>query len=280
MVVPPLTIRLLAGALGAEIGGVDIAGPLTPELVDELRGALLEHHVLVFRNQSLTHEDQVRFAQWLGELQVHPFVEASPHHPEVIELITEADEASTFSGGWHADLTCLEAPVLGSILYGVELPVVGGDTLFANQQAAYDALSAPMRNMLDGLGAVHSAGSQYAAGGSATSHSSMRTRNSERAMTCVVHPIVRTHPESGRKGLFINEAYTTEIKGVTPDESKALLSFLFRHAVSERFTCRVSWEPGTLVMWDNRSVQHQGVHDYAGQRRHMRRVTLRGDRPV
>jgi taurine dioxygenase len=277
---PALRVRRLTGALGAEIDGVDVAGPLTPRTVAELQAAFLEHHVLVFRGQSLTHEDQVRFARCFGETQVHPFVEPSPHHPEVIELITEADEAFTFSGGWHTDLTCLDAPVLGSVLYGVELPPFGGDTLFANQHLAYEALSAPMRKMLDGLGAAHSAGAQYAAGGSATSHASMPTQNSELAMTRVVHPIVRTHPESNRKGLFINEAYTTEIEGVSPDESFALLSFLFRHAVSERFTCRVSWEPGTLVMWDNRSVQHQGVQDYVGYRRHMRRVTVQGDRPA
>ena len=280
MATTTLGVKRLSGVLGAEIDGVDLSGHLEPEPVAAIRAAWIEHHVLVFRNQSLTHDEQVRFAASMGEIQVHPFVQSGPDHPQVMELIVEADDETNFGGGWHTDLTCLEAPVLGSILYAVELPEVGGDTLFANQQAAYDALSEAMKSIVDGLGAVHSAGSQYGSTGVAIDHKSMKTGNHDAAVAEVVHPVVRTHPESGRKGLFINSAYVTEIVGFTRPESDALLSFLFRHAVEERFTCRVSWEPGTVVMWDNRSVQHQALHDYAGERRHMRRVTVRGDRPV
>lgn len=272
-------VAQISGVLGAEIGGVDLATELSPDVVAEIRAAFIEHHVIVFRNQTLNVEQQMRFGRYFGELDSHPFVHGQAEHPEVLDVITEPDDRSNFGGGWHTDVTFLEEPDLGSVLYAVELPPVGGDTMFADQHAAHDALSPTMQDMLDGLVAIHSAGPQYGAGGESTKSNAMKTKNEELAGETVEHPVVRTHPESGRKSLYVNGAFTTGIKGLRRDESSALLGFLLRHATQERFTCRVRWEPGTLTMWDNRSVQHYALHDYAGNTRRMRRITIKGDRP-
>jgi taurine dioxygenase len=276
---PPLQLRPMTGVLGAEVAGVDLSGDLSEDTVAAIRSALVEHQVLVFRNQDLSMEAQLAFGRRFGELDTHPFVHGNPDHPEILDIITEPDDRINFGGGWHTDVTFLPEPDLGSILYAVEVPPSGGDTLFASQLAAYDALSDTMKEMLDGLVAVHTAGHQYGEGGTSTQSKAMKTRNSEAAGTRVEHPVIRTHPESGRKGLYVNRAFTTSINGLTGEESRALLGFLFRHAVKEAFTCRLVWEPGTLAMWDNRSVQHYALHDYAGHRRAMRRITVKGDRP-
>lgn len=275
-----IELKPISGRTGAEVSAVDLAADLPDETVVEIRRALLDYHVLVFRGQELTPEQQLRFGRRFGELERHPFVAGNGEHPEIVDIITEPEDTANFGGGWHTDLTFREAPDLGSILYAVALPPAGGDTLFANQQAAYRALSDTMKGMLDGLVAVHSAAEQYGAGGYSTRSKSVATTHADPASETVEHPVVRTHPESRRKALYVNRAFTTRIKGMHRDESAALLAFLFRHAVKEPFTCRVRWEPGTLTMWDNRSVQHYALHDYAGHRRHMRRITIRGDRPV
>lgn len=269
----------IAGTVGAQVEGVDLSMHLEDELVAQIRSAFVEHHVLVFRDQSLTPEQQVAFGRGFGELDTHPFVEMNREHPEVLDVITEPDDRANFGGGWHTDLTFLPEPDLGSILYAVDVPIAGGDTLFASQHAAYDALSPTMQNMLDGLVAVHSAGPQYGDGGLSTLSKAMVTKASDRSFEHVEHPVIRTHPESGRKGLYVNRAFTIRIRGLRATESAALLDFLYEHATNEAFTCRVAWRPGTLTMWDNRSVQHYALHDYPGHRRHMRRITVKGDRP-
>ncbi len=275
-----IEIEPLSGVIGAVLRGVDVSTDLDDETVAEIRRALVTHHVLVLPDQDLTTEAQMAFGRRFGELDTHPFVEGQDEHPEVLDIVTEPDDRANFGGGWHTDVTFLDEPDLGSILYAVDVPPVGGDTLFASQHAAYDALSDTMRAFLDGLVAVHSAGPQYGAGGYSTRSSAMATRDADLAARTVEHPVVRTHPESGRRGLYVNEAFTIAVKGLRRDESQAVLGFLFRHAVKEPFTCRVRWEPGMLAMWDNRSVQHFALHDYAGHRRHMRRITVQGDRPV
>jgi len=279
---PPTTtidIEPLSGVLGAEVRGIDLSRSLASEAIAAVRTAFLDHHVLVFRDQDLTPEQQVAFGRNFGELDTHPFVEMNPEHPEVLDVITLPDDRANFGGGWHTDVTFLDEPDLGSILYAVDIPPFGGDTLFANQHAAYEALSSTMQDLLDGLVAVHSAGPQYAEGGQSTKSKAMKTKNADLADRRVEHPLVRTHPETGRKSLYVNRAFTIGVVGMHRNESKALLEFLFDHAVQERFTCRVKWEPGTLTMWDNRSVQHYALHDYAGHSRHMRRITVKGDRP-
>jgi len=269
----------LSGVLGAEISGVDLSEELSYEQFTAIHQAFLDHHVLVFRGQDLTPEAQMRFGQRFGELDFHPFVEGSADHPEVLDIITEPDDRLNFGGGWHTDVTFLAEPDLGSILYGVELPAYGGDTLFANQVAAYDALSDTMKSMLDGLTATHSAELQYGAGGTSTQSKAMKPTDTDPSAFEVRHPVIRTHPETGQKSLYVNAGFTTRINGMKRDESAALLGFLLTHAVKERFTCRVRWEQGTLIMWDNRAVQHHALFDYAGQRRHVRRITVKGDEP-
>ncbi|MFT4987891.1 MAG: taurine dioxygenase [Acidimicrobiales bacterium] len=275
-----LDVEPISGVLGAVIRGIDVAEPLDDETIDAIRSAFVTHHVLFFRDQNLDAEQQMAFGRQFGELDEHPFVHGTDAHPEVLDIVTMPDDALNFGGGWHTDVSFLPEPDLGSILFAIDVPAAGGDTLFASQHAAYDALSDTMKDMLDGLVAVHSAGSQYQDGGTSTRSKAMRTKNADLAAKEVQHPVVRTHPENGRKGLYVNRAFTTRIRGLRRNESEALLGFLFDHAVHERFTCRFRWERGSLAMWDNRSVQHFALHDYAGQQRQMRRITICGDTPV
>ena len=274
-----IDVEPVSGSIGAVVRGVDLSGPLDGAVVAEVRRAFLAHHVLFFDAQDLSPEAQLRFGRYFGALDTHPFVEGMDSHPEIIEIVTEADDRINFGGGWHSDVTFLDEPDLGSILYAIDVPPFGGDTLFANQHAAYEALSDTMQDLLDGLVAQHSAGPQYAEGGYSTLSKSMKTKSVEQADRVVCHPLVRTHPETGRKALYVNPAFTVGIEGMRPDESAALLRFLFRHAVREPFTCRFRWSPGSVAMWDNRSVQHYALFDYRGHRRHMRRITVQGDRP-
>jgi taurine dioxygenase len=280
--VPTTTIEVqpVSGVIGAEVHGVDLATPLADDVVAELRRAFNEHQVLFFRDQDLAPEQQIAFGRRFGELGTHPYVEANPQHPEVIDVVTEPDDRVNFGGGWHTDVTFLAEPDLGSILYGIEIPPVGGDTLFASQLAAYDALSETMKGLLDGLVGIHSAGPQYGGAGYSTQSTAMVTKGvDDAAASRVEHPVVITHPESGRKGLYVNPAFTVGIKGMHRAESQALLRFLYRHATAEPMTCRFKWQPGSVAMWDNRSVQHYALHDYKGHRRRMRRITIRGVAP-
>lgn len=278
---PQLTVDPVSGALGAEVGGVDLtaAATLDEATIGAIRAAWLEHHVLFFRDQDLTPEQLIAFGRRFGDLDTHPFVEGMDTHPEVIEIVTEPDDRFNFGGGWHTDVTFLEEPDLGSILHGVEVPPFGGDTLFANQHLAYDTLSEGMKALIDPLVALHSPGPQYAEGGYSTKSKAMRTKNADKTGTVVRHPLVRTHPETGRKGLYVNRAFTIGIEGMRPHESQPLLEQLFTHAVREPFTCRFRWQPNSVAMWDNRSVQHYALYDYRGHRRRMRRITIAGDRP-
>jgi taurine dioxygenase len=199
--------------------------------------------------------------------------------------LKEADERkiSTFGNAWHSDFSFLEEPPLGSVLYAREVPSHGGDTLFANMYAAYEALSPGMRKMLDGLNAIH-AGKPYGVGGLpkdlAVSRSIGMERNNPEADRETAHPVVRVHPATGRKALFVNSIYTTRFEGMTPAESRPLLNFLYAHAIQPEFTCRLRWRAGDLAVWDNRCTMHYAINDYDGQRRLMHRTTIKGERPV
>ena len=283
-----IEVSPITGALGAEIGGVNLAHDLGGDCMEEIRRAFLEHLVIFFRGQDLTPERQITFARHFGELDLHDFVDGLPEHPEVIAIIKDAgDDGYNFGGRWHTDVSYQERPALGSVLYGREVPPHGGDTLFANQYLAYEALSEGMKRMLDGLRAAHCAASAYGPDGRAAKSiqsaqgytKSITIHPDDKASEVMLHPVVRKHPETGRKCLFVNGTYTEHIENMTREESAPLLKFLFRHATSESFTCRFRWEPGSVAFWDNRCVQHYALNDYHGHRREMHRVTISGDRP-
>ncbi|WP_397414199.1 TauD/TfdA dioxygenase family protein [Phenylobacterium sp.] len=270
-----IEIRRTAGALGAEIGGVDLAQDLPDATIAAIRAALVEHQVIFFRDQDLSPTRQVALGRRFGPLNIHPYVSGMDGHPEVMEIIKEPSDKSNFGGGWHSDMSFLKTPAIGSILHAIQVPEWGGDTLFASQAAAFEALSPAMQATLEGLSAVHSAAREYASGGhSAQKRGSMKVAEADGYVGEYVHPVVLTHPESGRKALYVNPAFTMRFEGWKARESRPLLQFLFDHCRSEAFTCRFAWTKGAVAFWDNRSVWHYALNDYPGQRRHMRRVTV------
>ncbi|WP_420444937.1 TauD/TfdA dioxygenase family protein [Candidatus Poriferisodalis sp.] len=282
-----LDVRPLAGALGVELWAVG-GGPLDVNSLDDagcaaIREALCAYHVVVIRDQQMDEADVARFGRRFGELERHPYLGGTSAEPDVVPIIKEPHETVNFGGGWHSEMSFLPCPPMATALFAVEVPRFGGDTLFANQQAAYLGLSDTMKRIAEGLTAMHSAASQYGRGGDSDRHSSdrgsMAVDVSDEAQATVTHPVVRTHPETGAKALYVNRPFTEAISSMRRNESKALLEMLWAHSVHEQFTCRVRWEPGTFTMWDNRSVQHYALNDYHGQRRHMLRVTIAGDRP-
>ena len=265
-------------AIGAELLGIDLSQDLSDEAIDEIRQALLDHLVIFFRNQSVTPSQQIAFSQRFGELSFYPFVSGLPDYPEIVEVRKEPDETTNFGGLWHTDTSYLPIPPLGSLLYALEVPPAGGDTLFANMYMAYDALSDTMKDLLVGLHGVNSA-----ARGSAASTRVDRIRDNPKKaneiVTTATHPLVRTHPETGRKALYCSDAHTMHIEGMTLEESQPILRYLYRQQQRPEFSCRFQWTPGALAFWDNRAAQHNALNDYHGHRRGMHRVTLAGDVP-
>lgn len=276
-------VKPISGALGAEIEGVDLAKPLDNQIFSEVHQAFLDYQVIFFRDQKITPDQQLAFARRFGTLNVHPYAPSLEGYPEVLRIFKEKDDKVNFGGGWHSDLTFLEKPPLGSVLYAREVPPHGGgDTMWTNMYLAYESLSDGLKKTLDGLKAVHSANKQYGIDGSEAAKNnakrSMKPNLSESAKAEIVHPVVRTHPETGRKALFVNGAFTERFEGWTKEESRPLLSFLYKHAVRPEFTCRFRWEKDSLAFWDNRCTQHYALNDYHGFRREMHRVTIDGDR--
>jgi taurine dioxygenase len=271
-------IRILpvTPAIGAEVRGVDLRRPLEPDAVQELERALLAHHVLFFRDQDLTPEQQIAFARHFGPISIPPFAPKYGENPELIVLDQKSPKGEG-ADNWHSDNTFMREPPLGSILQAVLLPPQGGDTCFANMVAAYEALSEPIRVLISGLRAVHDI-TKPLQKGIAAGHTTARLDEMQAKWPPVDHPVVRTHPATGRKALFVNGNSTTRILGLTERENDALLPFLIDHVRSPEFQCRFRWEVGSLAFWDNRSTQHFAVPDYA-ERRVMHRVTIAGDEP-
>jgi taurine dioxygenase len=281
MTASAIDIRPLSGCLGAEIHGLDLAQPLDAETFGRVERAFLDHLVLFFRGQDLTPAQQVAFAARFGPVGRYPLAEPIPEHPDIIAVVKEPGQATNFGGVWHSDTAYLETPSLASLLYAKEVPARGGDTLFANMYLAYESLSPGLRRLLDGLWAVNTAGKNketlrgdHLAGGAMTGTAV------EAGGLRAEHPVVRRHPVTGRKALYVNRAHTVAFKDMTEAESAGLLGMLFEHAARAEFTCRFRWRAGSLALWDNRCTQHYPINDYHGQRRVMHRATIEGDRPA
>jgi taurine dioxygenase len=274
-----MRIERAAGALGAYLSGVDIADAVASDAeFSAIHAALIEHQVLFLRDQPITAELLYEFAGRFGPIEGHPAYENVAGAGEVQILESTAENPSKIEQ-WHSDMTFGGTPPMATVLHGKVIPEVGGDTLFASMYAAYDALSEPMRQLLDGLVGVHDFRRGFAES-LAEPGGAERLADAIAANPPVEHPLVRTHPDSGRKALYVNRLFTTRIRGLTPAESAALLEFLYGHMVTEEFTVRLNWQPETIAIWDNRCTQHKPVNDFFPQHRRLHRVTVAGDRPV
>jgi len=273
-----LQVRPVAGALGAEILGIDLSHDLGEESVAAIRAAWLKHLVIFFRDQTLPPAAFLGVARRFGQAVEYPFIKGIEGFPEITPVIKLEHETMNFGGLWHSDTAYLECPPMATMLIAREVPPFGGDTLFANMYLAYETLSDGMKRMLDGLVTVNSSAK---ADVTKTREDRMRDGAKESAKTqyTAEHPVVRTHPETGRKALYINGGHTVRFKDMTEQESAPLLQFLFQHATRPEFTCRFRWDAGSIALWDNRCTQHNPINDYHGFRRVMHRVTLAGDRP-
>ena len=275
----PVGVHPVAGALGAEITGVDLAKDLSDDVVAALRRAWLEHLVIFFRDQDLPPARFLAFARRFGEPIEYPFVKGLDEFPEIIPVLKLENEKTNFGGIWHSDTAYLDVPPMASMLVAREVPTVGGDTEFANMYRAYETLSDGMKRLLEGLRAVNSSA---AADVSRTRED--RVKDSARADAKreynASHPVVRVHPETGRRALYVNVAHTVRFEGMTDEESAPILRYLNHHQVRPEFTCRFRWRPGSVAFWDNRCAQHNAINDYHGQRRLLHRITLAGDKPT
>lgn len=274
-----IKVRPLSPVIGAEIEGVDLASESDEGVFAEIRQAFLQHGVVFFRDQKLTMDQHKAVSRRFGEIVVNPIYRGHDEHPEIMKVVKEKTDKKNIGDTWHTDMSFLECPPLGSFLYAREVPPVGGDTMFANQYLAYEALSPGLRLMLDGLSAVHS--DIYVTGRIEERNKDRSTRLREGLKeTSAVHPVVRRHDETGRKALYVNAPLTVNFVGMTREESLPLLNYLYQHAAKPEFTCRFRWQVGSLAFWDNRCCQHYAIDDYHGYRREMHRITIAGPRPV
>jgi taurine dioxygenase len=273
-----LQIQPIAGAIGAEIAGVHLAADLDESTVAAIPRAWLDHLVIFFRGQELPPEHLLAFARRFGEVVEYPFINGIEGFPLITPVVKLEHERVNFGGLWHTDTAYLKHPPMGTMLVAREVPPYGGDTLFANMYLAYETLSPGMRRMLDGLVGVNSSAKAHV-----TKTREDRIRDGARPVAqreyVAEHPVVRTHPETGREALYVNPGHTVRFKDMTEAESAPLLQYLFAHQQRPEFTCRFRWEVGSLAFWDNRCVQHNPINDYHGHRRVMHRVTLAGDKP-
>ncbi len=280
-----MKVKKIAGALGAEISGVDLSAGVPDALAADIRQVFLEHQVIFLRGQNLSPAQFLAFAQAMGQPIEYPFVKGIDGFPHIIEVKKLAHEKINFGGIWHSDTTYLAVPPMGSMLLAREVPPYGGDTLFANQYLAYESLSDTMKRLLAGLmGISSSAKADVSKTREDRIKESDKTDGSGSAKSPqqfqALHPIVRTHPETGRKALYVNVAHTAGIDGMSDAESAPILNFLFAHQVKPEVTCRFVWEPDSIAFWDNRCTQHNPVNDYHGFRRVMHRITLQGEKPI
>jgi taurine dioxygenase len=272
-----IAVSPIAGALGAEVHGIDIAKPLEATVVAEIRQAFLDHLVIFLRDQKVSPAGLLAFAQRFGEPMEYPQLKGLPECPLVTPVIKLEHERVNFGGIWHSDTTYLDKPPMASMLHALEVPPYGGDTLFANQYLAHETLSDGLKRTLETLTGINTSAKAEV---SKTREDRLREAGVELQVLVGEHPVVRTHPETRRRALYVNVGHTARFKGWSEAESAPLLEYLFAHQVKPELTCRFRWEPGSIAFWDNRCVQHNPVNDYHGYRRVMHRVTLKGDKPV
>ncbi len=268
----------IAGSIGAEIESLDLSAKLDDEIFDEIYRAFLLFQVIFFKDQKFEPRSQMDFANKIGKPIIYPFVKGLDQFPEITPILKKETDKNNFGGIWHSDTTYQNKPPMGTMLYAIEVPEYGGDTEFSNQYLAYESLSEGMKIFLDGLQAVNISGKGRVAKtrSDIMKHSSVGLKGDELE---AIHPVVRTHPETNRKSLYVNEAHTTKFVGMTEEESMPILEFLFKHQVKSEFTCRFKWKKGSVAIWDNRCTMHYPINDYYGHRRLMHRITFEGDKP-
>jgi taurine dioxygenase len=269
-----ITVDKLTPIVGAEIGGVDLSQPLGNQTFEEIHRALAENLVIFFRDQHISEEQHLEFGRKFGKLHIHPAAPHAPGHPELMIIHADKDSPRANGEGWHSDVSCDVEPPMGSILYIRKCPPRGGDTLFASMYAAYEALSDRMKHYLEGMTAIHDGEDAYR--GTYANYGVADKATYPRAE----HPVIRTHPVTGKKALYVNRGFTKRLVGVPRDESAAVLAYLYDHAESPLFQCRFRWQENSIAFWDNRCVQHRAMWDYWPHTRSGNRVTVQGDRPV
>tara|TARA_B100000965_G_scaffold122675_1_gene101495 strand:+ start:293 stop:1150 length:858 start_codon:yes stop_codon:yes gene_type:complete len=274
-----INVNPIAGAIGAEIKNVNLSSNLDDEILKEIYRAFLSFSVIFFRDQKFAPKSQKIFAEKIGKPIIYPFVKGLEEFPEITPILKKETDKNNFGGIWHSDTTYQEKPPMGTMLYALEVPEFGGDTEFANQYLAYEALSPGMKDFLSDLNAVNISGKGRVAKtrSDIMKHSSAGLKGNELE---AIHPVIRTHPETKRRSLYVNEAHTTHFVGMTEEESTPILEFLFKHQVKSEFTCRFKWKKGSVAIWDNRCTMHYPINDYFGHRRLMHRITFEGDKPV
>lgn len=265
-------LRPVAGSLGAEITGLDLS-TLDDDTFDEVYRAFVEYHAIIFRDQTLTTDQFLAFGKRWGVIQVHPYMQGLPSHPEILEILKTETDTYAFGNAWHTDQSYTAIPAKATMLYAIEVPQAGGDTQFTNLYRAYETLSDGMKDMLKDLKGVF-IGAQPAANWDTLGE--MKRKEPGKVQVRSIHPIVRTHPDTGEKSLYIG-SHAAEIEGMTKEESTPILDFLKAHATRPEFTCRLRWGPGSLAIWDNRCTMHYATDDYAGVRRRMHRITVEGE---
>ena len=273
-----IKVNPLGGALGAEISGIDLNEVISDEQLTEVRQVFGQYAVIFFRNQNLSPENEIRFAKRWGEINTNRFFSSVEGYPQIALVVKEPDQKNNIGGSWHTDHSYDIAPALGSMLFAHEVPVSGGDTVFASMYKAYDTLSGGLKSTLSNLRARHSSAHVFGAARAANGNDDTvgRIKNPEAATQEAIHPVVISHPETGRKSLYVNPGFTLGFEGWSDEESKPLLEYLYAHAARPEFTCRFQWKAGSIAFWDNRATWHLAVNDYQGHRRMMHRITIEG----
>lgn len=271
-----IAVNRMAGAIGAEISGVDVSEDLPDNVIEEITSALNEHHVIFFRGQDLAPKRQAAFASRFGPLIPYPMVKGLDGTDEVVPVIKNPEERVNFGGIWHADTTYLEEPPMGAMLYAVELPPYGGDTLFANMHLAFETLSPSLQAYLETLTVIQNSANAEV---TRTREDRVKEEGGGRKALIAEHPAVIVHPRTGRKSLYVNSGHTERFKELSHEESAPLLAFLYKHQSRPEFTCRFEWTPGAMAFWDNYATQHNPINDYHGFKRVMHRVTIGGGKP-